>query len=172
MNWREILVPTLSVPELLVRGTLIYLLLFFALRFFLKRNTGQLGVADLLVIVLISEVSQNAIVGEAKSATEAVILVAIVLGWSHGLNWLSFRVPALATLTAGKPLPLVENGRLLRANMRRELITLDELMSQMREQGLDDMSKVKAAYLEGDGAFSFIRADDGDVPGPKDKPVG
>lgn len=163
MNWGEIFVPTDSLLEIVVRGTVMYFILFMALRFFLKRNTGQIGVADLLVIVLVSEVSQNALVGEAKSVLEAALAVGVLLFWSFAFNWLSYHVPALARLTGTKPLILVEDGRMLRHHMRRELITRDELESQMRESGIDELAKVRTARLEGDGTISFIKVDDGEV---------
>lgn len=171
VGWRDIFVPTVSLPEVIVRGTLVYLLLFLALRFFLKRNAGQIGVADLLVIVLVSEVCQGALVGEAKSIVESGLSVAVILFWTFTLNWLSFRFPALAQLTASKPLRLVEDGRLNRRNMQRELITYEELASQMRQHGIETVEGVKSACLEGDGTFSFIRMDDGEMDAPKPKTV-
>lgn len=166
MNWREVFVPTDSLLEVVVRGTIMYLALFFALRFLMKRQAGEVGIADILVIVLISEAAQNALVGEAKSVPEALLLVGTILFWSYALNWLSFRFPALSKLTGGSPLPLVEHGRPNRPNLRRALITEDELMGQLREQGVDDLAKVKLAQLEGDGKLSVVRRDDGEVPGP------
>lgn len=169
IDWRDILVPSSSLPEIALRGTLVYLVLFSALRFFLKRNAGQLGVADLLVIMLIAEVSQNALVGGARSVPEAALAVGIILFWTYALNWLSFHVPALARLTGSEALPIIENGRLNRRNMTRQLITYDELMSQMREQGIDEIAKVRSAFLEADGNFSFLRQDGGEVAGPPAK---
>ena len=163
VRWDEIFVPTTNLFEMIVRGTIMYLILFLALRFFLKRNAGQVGIADILVIVLISEVSQNALVGDAKSVTEAVVLVATVLFWSYALNWLSYRFAPLRFLTGGAPLPLIENGRIVRQNLRREMVTTDELMAQLREQGVDDVADVKSAHLEGDGHFSVVRRDGGEV---------
>lgn len=172
IDWEAIFVPTSPLLEILVRGTVMYLVLFLALRFLLRRNTGQIGVADLMVIVLVSEVSQTALVGEAKSVVEAAMAVGVILFWSFAVNWLSFHVPALATLTAAEPLPLIEDGRLNRRNLRRELITLEELTSQMRQHGIQEVSEVRSACLEGDGTFSFLRRDAGEVDGPEKKTPG
>lgn len=166
MNWAEIFIPSVHLGEMIVRGTIMYLILFFALRFFMKRNTGQVGIADILVIVLISEVSQNALVGEAKSVVEAVTLVATILFWSFALNWVSYHVPALQHLTGGAPLPLIKDGRLIRPNLRREMITEEELRSHLRQQGIDDLALVKTACLEGDGNFSVVRHSESGDEGP------
>ena len=56
--------------------------------------------------------------------------------------------------------------------MRREMVTRDELMAQLREQGVDDIAKVKSACLEGDGQFSVVRKDDGEVSGPEPRKAG
>jgi uncharacterized membrane protein YcaP (DUF421 family) len=160
------LVPQTSLVEVVLRGSMMYVLLFLALRYLMKRHAGQVGIADILVIVLISEAAQNAMVGEAKSVTEAAILVCTILFWSYAINWLSDRVPALRSLGGGDPLPLIENGRMHKRNMERELLTEDELMSQLRQHGVETISQVKRACLEPDGNISVIRAkDDGeDVP--------
>ncbi|MDB5592210.1 YetF domain-containing protein [Enterovirga sp.] len=160
IDWGAIFVPESPLFEIVLRGTIMYIVLFLALRFLMKRNTGQIGVADLMVIVLVSEVSQTALVGEAKSVTEAALSVGVILFWSFVVNWVSFHVPALSTLTAAAPLTLVEHGRLNRQNMRRELITYDELVSQMRLHGIEDIAQVRCARLEGDGSFSFLRVED------------
>jgi hypothetical protein len=74
INWQEIFIPVHSIPEIIVRGTMTYIMLFVILRFLLKRQTGVIGVADLLVIVLIADASQNAMANEYKSITEGAIL--------------------------------------------------------------------------------------------------
>lgn len=110
MNWREMLVPQTAILEVVGRGSIVYVLLFLALRYLMKRHAGQVGIADILVIVLISEAAQNAMVGEAKSVVEAAILVGTILFWSYAINWLSDRVPFLRSLGGGDPVPLVEDG--------------------------------------------------------------
>lgn len=162
-DWATVFLPTVPLAEIVVRGTVMYLALFVALRFFLKRSTGQVGIADLLVVVVISELAQNAFVGEAQSIPDALLGIAVILFWAFAVNWLSFHVPAVGRLMDGQPMPLVEDGRLCRENMRRELVTYDELMAQLRQTGVDDLGQVKLANLEADGTFSVVRNDGGDV---------
>jgi uncharacterized membrane protein YcaP (DUF421 family) len=157
ISWQELLVPKHSVLEMLVRGTIMYLALFFILRFVARRQFGQLGIADLLVIVLIADASQNAMAGEYRSVTEGVALVLTIVFWDYAIDWLGYHVPALARLTQPPPLPLIRNGRLLPANMRAEMITREELMSHLRQQGLQDPAEVKKAFIEGDGHISIVK---------------
>ena len=77
--------------------------------------------------------------------------------WNYALDWLGSKVPLFGRLVHPPPLKLIEDGRLLRRNMRKEMITEDEMMSHLREQGVDEVSQVKAAYIEGDGRISVIK---------------
>ena len=122
----------------------------------LKRQSGPTGVTDLLVIVLIADAAQNGMADDYKSVPSGLLLVATIVGWSFVLDWLASRFPRAARFIHPRPLPLVKDGAMLRRNMRRELITEEELRSQLRQQGIDDMSRVEAVYMEGDGQFSVI----------------
>lgn len=155
VDWNSIFVPTTSLVEIFIRGTLVYLLLFFVLRF-LRRETGAIGIADLLVIVIIADAAQNAMAGEYKSITEGAVLVMTIAFWDYTLDWLGYRFPWIQRLLRAAPLPLIKNGRILRRNMRQEMITEEELLSQLRQQGVEKVGDVKKAYLEGDGRFSII----------------
>ena len=157
INWQLLLIPEHPVAELVVRGSAIYLLLFLALRFVLKRQSAGLGISDLLVIVLIADAAQNGMVGDERSLTGNALVVLTILFWSYLLDRVAGLSPALERLLRSPPLPLIRDGRLLRANMRRESITREEIMSQLREVGINDVAVVKTAMLEGDGRRSVIR---------------
>lgn len=79
--------------------------------------------------------------------------------WAHPVNWLSFHFPRLQRVLKAPALPLVREGRMLRKNMAKELITEDELWSQLRLQGVEQLSEVEAAYLEPDGRVSVVGGD-------------
>lgn len=130
------------------------------LRIVLKRQSGAVGITDLLVIVLLADAAQNAMAGTYESVPEGIVLVMTIIFWAFALDWLGYRVPRIQHFVHPKPLPLVQDGNLLRQNMRREFITEDELMSQIRLQGLADVPEVKAAYMESDGRISVIRHDE------------
>ena len=156
--WQDVFVPQVSLIELFVRASLTYLILFALFRFF-RRKMGAIGISDVLVVVLIATAAQNGICGEYKSITEACVLFGTILMWDRLFDYLEDRFEFFNNLLRPKPLLLVKNGRMLRQNMRQEFITQDELGSQMRQQGIDDLSCVKECYLEGDGAISVIKKD-------------
>lgn len=159
VDWGRLFIPELSPLEIFVRGTVMYLALFVLLRLVLKREAGAVGITDLLVVVLLADAAQNAMAAEYTSLPDGVLLVATIVFWAHALNWLGFRVPLIQRLVHPRALPLVKDGRMLRRNMRHELITADELVSQLRLQGVEEVSRVKAAYMEGDGRISVVERD-------------
>lgn len=156
-DWGRLFIPSNPILETVIRGSLMYLALFVIFRALARRDAGMVGISDLLVVVLIADAAQNGLAGEYHSITEGIILVLTIIGWDYLLNWLGFHVPVFQRLVYPKPLPLVQNGRIIWPNMRKELITEDELKSQLREQDIDDLAEVKEASLEGDGHISVVR---------------
>ena len=157
MDWKSIFVLDVSLAEIILRGSVMYISLFILLRVILKRQAGSLGMTDLLLVTLIADASQNGMAGEYTSLPAGIVLVSTIIFWSYTLDWLSFKFSWFRQLVEPPPLPLIKNGRLLRKNMRRELITEDELISQLREQGVDDVGKVKDAFMESDGHISVVQ---------------
>jgi hypothetical protein len=107
----------------------------------LEREAGTIGITDLLVVLLVADPAQNAMASNYRSLSEGVLLVGTMVSGDYALGWLGFPFPALRPLLRPAPLPLVRDGRFLRANMRRELIAEEELMSQLREQGVERLEK-------------------------------
>ena len=157
MNWDEIFGLSLSPWELVVRGTAMYLFLFLLFRVVIRRRVGSIGMADILILVIIADASQNALSGEYKSVTEGAILVGTIIAWNMAIDWLNFHVPALRGWLEPSPLPLIENGRVLHRNLRQEYVSEDELKAKLRENGVDDVRQVAKAHMESDGQISVIK---------------
>jgi uncharacterized membrane protein YcaP (DUF421 family) len=155
MLWKIL---TFSVPpgEIVLRGSLIYLGVIVMLRLSGRRQTGGVGTSDLLMVVFLADAVQNGMAGAQKSIMDALLLAATIISWNHTLDWLAHRSRLVSRLLTLPALLIVRDGRMLRGNMRQELITVDELMGLLREQGVQDLSCVKACYLEGDGHVSVI----------------
>ena len=138
IDWREVFVPSMSLLELVFRGSILYLTILALLRI-LRREAGAMSTADLLVIVLVADAAQNAMAAEYKSITEGIVLVATIFAWNYALDWLGYRYRWVYRLLHPAPLLLVKDGRVQRRNLRSELLTLDDLLEQLREQGIDDV---------------------------------
>ena len=143
--------------ELVVRGTAVYWFLFLLFRFVLRRDAGSVAIADIMLLVLIADASQNAISGGYETLADGAVVVMTLAAWNYLLDWVSYRSPAMRRLLQPSPLMLVRNGQVLRANLRREMVTTDELMAAMRQQGIDNIALVKSARMEADGLITVIR---------------
>jgi len=146
-----------SVLELVLRGTLVYWLLFCLFRFVLRRDVGAVGIADVLLLVIIADAAQNAMAGGYQTVSEGAILVSTIAGWNWLLDMLAYRIPAVRRFSTPGRVTLIRNGVPQRRNLRQEYITLEELHEKLREQGIEKITEVKSAFLEGDGQISVIR---------------
>lgn len=158
-DFAELFMLTLNPLELVVRGTLMYWFLFLLFRFVLRRDVGSVAIADVLLLVLIADASQNAMAGGYESVGDGMVLVATIAAWNLGFDFLAYRSPALRRLVQPRPLRLVENGRMLRRNLRKEMISHEELMAALRVEGVDKIEQVKLATMESDGEITVIRDD-------------
>jgi uncharacterized membrane protein YcaP (DUF421 family) len=156
VDWQSVFMPDTPVLEIVVRGTVMYLSLFFLLRFVLRREAGALGITDLLVIVLIADAAQNGMAGDYQSISDGLILVVTLVVWAYILNWLSFNSSFFRKVIRPPRVLLVRDGRPIDGALEKEKISMDELMGEVRTHGIDDLRRVKRAYIESDGMISVI----------------
>jgi uncharacterized membrane protein YcaP (DUF421 family) len=155
-SWTSFLIPNYPLVEIFIRGTIIYLFLFFALRFILKRETAGVGISDLLVIVLIADAVQNGMAGDYTSVPDALVLALTIIGWDWALAFIAFHFPRVRRLIRPAPMKLIDQGRLLSSNVKQEMLTHEEIIGQLRMQGIDSVDKVKEAWIETDGMITAI----------------
>lgn len=170
VDWATVFRPDTPVLEIVLRGTIVYLSLFFLLRI-AKRQAGAVGVADLLVVVLIADAAQNAMAADYKSLPDGLLLVGTIAFWAYTLDWLGYRFPRIQRLVYPDPVPLVRQGTIVRSSLAKELMTESELLSQLRLHGVDDLRNVRIAYLEGDGRISVITDGEAEQEAPE-RPLG
>lgn len=154
-------IPDVSLLETVVRGIVMYLSIFVLLRVILGGRTSGVTVSDLLVLVMISDAAQNAMASTYLSLTNGIVLVATIVVTSATMDWLAFRYPSIRRFVHPEHKPLIIDGRLIRKTLNEELMTEGELLTQLRLNGLEDPSEVKAAYLEGNGEISVIKRPNG-----------
>jgi uncharacterized membrane protein YcaP (DUF421 family) len=145
-----------SLAELVVRSSVVYLILIILLRVVVRREMGAKELPDMLMLVVIADGVQNGMAGEYTSVTGALVVASTIIGWNYLLDLVAYRFAFARRLLEPPPLPLIKDGRLLRQNMRRELITEEELYSFLRAQGVEDVQQVRAAYLEPSGDLSVV----------------
>jgi uncharacterized membrane protein YcaP (DUF421 family) len=171
VDWSALFTSDTPILEIIVRGSVIYISLFIMLRVILKRQAGTVGITDLLVIVLIADAAQNGMAGDYKSLPDGIILVSTLIFWNYIFQWLGFNYPIMDKIFSPPPLIMVKNGRMILKNMKKELISKEDLYSQLRQQGVENIKEVKQACLEGDGKISVIKYSNQEQIKPKEKIV-
>ena len=154
-DWASVFWPETALLELVARGSALYFGILVLMRLMPRRTGGELATMDLIFIVLIAEAAAHSM-GDYTSVVDGIVVIATLMAWNYLVNALSYRVPFIERLVSSPPLQVIRDGRLLRRNMRREFLTEEELMSHLREQGIDDVEDVKAAYVEGEGKITAV----------------
>jgi len=151
----DLLVPGIPILEKLIRTLVVYLFLLIGLRLAGKRELSQLNPFDLVVLLLLSNTVQNAIIGNDNSLLGGIIGAAALLIINAVVVRALYHYNKLDTIE-GRPDTLVRNGRVLRHHLERELITVAELESAARRQGIESLAHVRECRLETGGALTFI----------------
>ncbi|MBI2884469.1 MAG: DUF421 domain-containing protein [Candidatus Methylomirabilis oxyfera] len=149
-------IPEISIAEKMLRSGVVYLFLLLAFRFTGKRQVGQLTPFDLVVLLIISNVVQNAVIGNDVSLGGGLIGAVTILALNYGVTEVTYRSKRARRLLEAQPTLLIHNGRILQENLRRERITLDELLAALRRNGLVEPAQARYAVLEENGGISVI----------------
>jgi uncharacterized membrane protein YcaP (DUF421 family) len=145
----------LPVPlvEKIVRPIIVYLFLVAFLRLFGKRELAQLNPFDLVVLLSLSNTVQNAMIGDDNSVSGGVIGAFSLLTINWVLAWIIYRAPKVTGVLAGHPATLVTNGVVDVAELKKQSLTHEELISVLNKNGFNDPGDVKACVLEPNGTF-------------------
>lgn len=138
------------------RTVIIYLVILIGLRMSGKREIGQMTVFDLVALLLIANVVQNAMVGVDTSLTGGIVAAVVLLLLNALISQLRLHSPRLRRLVEGSPTVLVLHGEVINANLKREGLDVDTLEAALREHGVQEMSEVEMAVLEIDGSISVV----------------
>lgn len=152
----SIWIPEISIAEKIVRSVVIYLFLLLAFRFSGKRQVGQLTPFDLVVLLIISNVVQNAVIGNDNSLGGGIIGAATILVLNYVIVEIVYRFKRARRLLELSPTLLIHNGRVLDEHLRRERITLEDLLAALRRAGLVEPRQARYAVLEENGAITVI----------------
>lgn len=144
----------------IIRTLVVYVALTLGLRLFGRRELGQMTPFDLVVILLIANSLQNAMVGPDASVVGGLIAAFTLLLVNWTLALLRTRIPWLRRVVEGEPVLLISGGRILQKRLSQEKIELQELEQAARQHGIVDLSQVDTAVLEVDGTVSIIPKSD------------
>lgn len=147
-----------SLGLIVLRTFVVYAVLLLGLRLAGKRELGQMTAFDFVVVLVISNAVQNAMVGPDTSLTGGLVAAATLLLANHMVGLLGLHSPWLEQRVVGSPVLLIHEGILLNEHLIKEGITQDEVVQALREHGVEDVQSVKLAVLEVDGTISVIPA--------------
>lgn len=153
----------LTLVEIVLRTSVVYVALLFGIRIAGKRELGQMSPFDLVVVLVIANAVQNAMVGSDTSLTGGLLaaFVLLLINWIVGR--LRLRIPWLERDITGHATLLVNNGHFIEPNMRREGIDEEDVFMAMREHGVNKIGQVEIAILEVDGTISIVPKQSGAI---------
>ncbi|HYH56458.1 MAG TPA: YetF domain-containing protein [Anseongella sp.] len=141
----------------IIRGVVIYVFLLVLFRILGKRSLSQITTFDFVMLLIIGEVTQQALLGQDYSMTNALVLIIVLIGLDLMLSKMKSRFNILARLIEGAPLIVVENGKPLKTRMRKSGVDEEDILEAARLNfGIMTMQQIKYAILERDGEISII----------------
>ena len=145
-----------SYVEIILRALAVYAFILLALRLLGKKELSQLSVADLVLIMLVSNAVQNAMVGADVSLLGGIIAAAVLFIIDFIIKQLSYRNRKIKTIIEGESVLLIYKGKVKEHNLEHEKITLSELNAVIREHGVLSIEDIELCVLETDGNISVI----------------
>ena len=154
--WSNILHPDISALEKIVRPIIVYFSLVVLLRLAGKRLLAQLNTFDLIVLLMLSNTVQNAIIGTDNSVAGGVIGAITLVLLNYVVVWFFYKHQKLDSLVEGNEDLLIANGKVSKHRLKKELITKSELEAAARKQGFGSLQEIESAVLQPGGSFSFV----------------
>ena len=154
--WHNLVSIGSSWQERAIRAMVVYLFLLVLFRVFGRRELGQLTGFDIIVLLTISNILQNSMIGNDNSVTGGMIGAAVLLAANLTLAYVVFRSRRAERLVEGGPKILVQDGKLEETQMRSELLTEQDLISAVHREGLESFDDVHLAIAEPNGMISII----------------
>ena len=149
--------PSLSGAAIIAAKTaVIYLFLILGLRVLGKRELGQMSLYDLVMIIVLGNAVQNAMINNDNTLVGGLVAATVLLVLNRLFNVLSFHSKTIERLMVGEPVLIISDGALLPAPMKRQGITEEQVLAALREHGMDQVADVHMAVLEVDGTISVV----------------
>jgi uncharacterized membrane protein YcaP (DUF421 family) len=142
--------------EIVIRATVVYALMFLLMRGMRRRALTEMSPFEMILLVSFGDIVQQAVTQEDYSLTGAALAAGTFAFWIAVMTWASWRFGKVRRALEGVPLVIIENGRPVDRTMQVEQMPLEELKEAARQEGIDDLAKVRLGVLEPSGKLSFI----------------
>jgi uncharacterized membrane protein YcaP (DUF421 family) len=145
--------------DLVARAVIVFFAIFFITRVVGRRELSTMEPFDLILLIVTGDLVQQGVTQSDYSLTGALTVITTIALLTVVLSYVSFKVPRLRPVLEGEPLVLVQDGEIIERNLRRERITVEELLAGARQQQIASLAQVRFAVLETNGVISFIPSD-------------
>ena len=142
--------------DLVLRAIALYVFVLVLMRMVGRRELSSLEPFDLILLIVIGDAIQQGLTQDDYSVTGAVIVVSTIAALQVGTSYLSFRSRRARRVLEGEPIVIVQDGKLIERNLKRERLTEDEVAEEMRAQQIASVEDVEWGILETNGTMSFI----------------
>ena len=146
--------------DLVIRAVVAFLFVYLLTRVIGRRELSSMQPFDLIMLVMIGDLVQQGVTQNDFSVTGALLVGSTIALMTVGISYTSFKVPRLRPVLDGEPVIVVEDGKPIDRNLRRNRITLEELAAAARLEGIGSLSSVRWAVLETNGQISFLQKGD------------
>jgi uncharacterized membrane protein YcaP (DUF421 family) len=143
--------------DLVLRSIVVFVLILVITRAVGRRELSSMEPFDLILLVVMGDLIQQGVTQSDNSLTGATIVIVTIAVLTVGTAYLSYRFRRLRPLLEGEPVVLVAGGRLIESNLRRQRMTVEELLAEARLQSIGDLDAVEYAVLETSGRVSFLK---------------
>jgi uncharacterized membrane protein YcaP (DUF421 family) len=158
--------------EIVIRALVIFLFLWLVTRAVGRTTLGELSTFELLLYVTMGDLVQQAVTQQDYSVTGGILAVSTFALLTVTLSWVQWRFPRVRPVLSGRPVLVFADGKPIRDGMRRERLSMADLLVAAREQGIRHTSEIEYAVLEADGKISFFTRDSDDEGAPEKPPIG
>ena len=142
--------------EFILRAVIVYVVVLVMVRVAGKRTLGQFTPFDMLLLVLLGNAVQNALLGQDTSLGGGLLLALTLISLNYFVGWITTRSPAVERVIEGEPVVLARHGHVLQKVLQRELVSKADFAKAMRDAGCDDVEEVDLALLETNGHITII----------------
>jgi uncharacterized membrane protein YcaP (DUF421 family) len=143
--------------DIVLRGIAVFFALFLLMRVIGKRELSKLEPFDLILLIILGDAVQQGLTQDDYSLTGALLAIGTIAVLQVAFSYLNFRFPRLRPLLNGEPIIVVQDGKAIERNLKRERLTLDDVAESARLQGIGSLEDVAWGVLETSGTISFIK---------------
>jgi len=146
--------------DIVLRGAVVFVFLYVLMRVIGRRELSTFEPFDLILLIILGDAVQQGLTQDDYSLTGAMLAVGTIAALQIGTSYLNFRFPRLRPILDGEPVVVVQDGKPIEKNVKRERMTIDDLAESAREQGIGSLDDVAWGVMETTGRISWIKKSD------------